>query len=48
MVRFYNFLSIFLQNSYMLCNLFKVEMLCPWTITKEKYVYLGMRGFFRK
>lgn len=48
MVRFYNFLRIFLQNSCicMLSNLFKdikIEMLCPWTITKEKCVYFRMR-----
>lgn len=48
MVRFYNFLSVFLHNSciYMLCNLFKdnkIEMFCPWAITKEKCVYLRMR-----
>lgn len=48
MVRFYNFLSVFLQNSciYMLCNLYKhnkIEMLHPWRVTKEKCVYLRLR-----
>lgn len=49
MVSFYFFFfSVFLQNSCIciLYNLFKdkkIKMLCPWTVTKEKYVYLRMR-----